>query len=134
MSKIAKEVAEAEVTAWLDQKKVLPSTRESHEDYINTLISAVEEGVLVRVAETNTFVHKLQFPDLGGDEAFTELKYKSRINDFQLAPFKKGVSPKDADGQFNALVAGLTDQAKGLISKLDSQDKKIATAIAIFFL
>lgn len=132
--KITKEIAQAEVESWLDKKKILPSTKELYSDYVDTMIDAVCEGILVLDPTTFVWKHKLMFNDLGGEETFLELSYRVRMNDKLMQPHMKGVKQGDADGRLNALVAALTDQPKGIIASLDTQDKKIAMSIAIFFL
>jgi hypothetical protein len=139
MTKIAREIAEKEVTEWLDRKKISPSTRESREDSIDLLIDCVCEGTLVfnKNEQSNeidgTITHSLLFPT-DGEAPITSLKYRARLNDNILRPFLKGVAGNDGDGRLTAYVAALTNTAKGIISALDSGDKKISLAIAVFFL
>jgi hypothetical protein len=46
----------------------------------------------------------------------------------------KNVKSDDADGRLNALIAALTGQPKGIITLLDTADRRIAIAIGIFFM
>lgn len=141
MSKIAREVAQEDVNSWLDKKKVFAATRERYEDHIETLIEAIMEGALILDAEakdasgekTFEFTHNLLWP-IKGEQPIETLKYKSRLNDKQLQPYLKGVKSDDADGRLLAHVAALTGTARGILVNLDSADKRISLAIAVFFL
>jgi hypothetical protein len=133
MSKVSIEVAEAEIKSWLDYKKILESTRETHKEEINVLIEAITEGILQYNSENHTLTHNLLFP-FTGEMPIEKLVYQPRINDNALAPNLKGVELKDLSGRLNAYIATLTKTARGLISALDSVDKKIANAIVIFFI
>lgn len=135
MNKVAREVAEEEVTSWLDKKKVYESTRETYKDSIETLIDAVCAGDLT-LGDDFKFTHTLLFPIEGENKEifFKELVYVPRLNDKQLKPKLNGVKSGDADGRLNALVAALTSKTREEISNLDTADKKISMAIGIFFL
>lgn len=133
MEKVSKDIAESEVTSWLDKKKIMPSQREENRSAIDTLVEAISEGVLELDTETNVFTHKLLFPP-EGDMPVTELTYKPRLNDTMLKPYLTGVKPGDVDARLLAYTAALTNKAKGILVNLDSADKRIATSIVIFFL
>lgn len=133
MNKVAREVAEAEIKSWLDKKKVFESTRESYKDSIEVLVDAMVEGYLTLDEKDFTLTHTLMFPP-EKEQSFTELKYKSRLNDNMLQPFLSGVKTSDADGRLLAYVAALTGVNRGILKAIDTADKKISMAIAIFFL
>lgn len=135
MAKIHREQAEKEVTAWLDKKKVYAETREKYQQYIDILTEALMNGDIV--IDENSFVitHKLLFQVGEQDDTATkELKYLARINDKKIQPHMRGVKSDDADARLNALIAAITDTSKSEISLLDTADKRIATAIGIFFM
>lgn len=133
MGVITREIAEAEITAWLDKKKIMSQQREENKSSIDTLIEAIVEGVLVLDSDTNTFTHKLLF-QMDGEMPVTELTYKPRLNDNMLRPYLSGVKPADVDARILAYMAALTGKAKGILSALDTADKRIATSIVLFFL
>lgn len=131
---VAKEIAEKAVKNWLDTKKVFDSVRQQNQADIDLLVEAIQKGVLTYGEEKNTFTHKLLHPlQADGEITTTELTYIGRLNDNILRPYLKGVSPSDVDARVLATVAALTGTAKGILSALDSVDKKISNAIAIFF-
>ncbi len=132
MTSVSREVAEAEVTAWLDKKKVLQGTRERYKDFTDNLIDAVAEGVLSLDPDTNKFLHKLLFPF--GDQIKVEsLTYEARLNDKTLQQWMRGVKNDDSEGRMIGVVAALTKTARELLYQMDTADKKIAMSIAIFF-
>lgn len=132
MKPIAPEVAEAEITAWLDAKKVMEDIRTNNVSFVETLVSAISEGRLIRDSEKNELTYKLSFP-IGSGEAISELKFKARINDKMVRPYLKGVKGDDSDGRMNATISALTGQARAIIDEIDSVDKKVVMAIAVFF-
>lgn len=134
MEKITRDVAEAEVTKWLDKKKITASTRERNEDYIETIVDYVMDGTLI-LEDDFKWTHNLLFPIESDSKATIEsISYKPRLTDNDTRPKMAGVKAGDADGRLTGYICALTGQARGVISALDSQDKKIAMAIAIFFL
>lgn len=133
MANVTREIATKEVNSWLNSKKVLNSQRESNEENVDLLIEAVMEGILIFDDKTNIIKHKLNFP-LGDAEDIKELTYKHRLNDRMLEPYLKGLKPNDGDGRLAAHICALTEKPRGIIRNMDSVDKKISVAIAVFFL
>jgi hypothetical protein len=130
---IDRETAEKEVNAWLESKKCFPSEIEKNKDSVEILVEAIMYGTLTLNETEKTFTHQLLFP-LGEDGAtVTELTYKHRINDKMVQRYMKGVSATDGEGRLNATIGCLTETARGIIEGLDTKDKRIANAIAIFF-
>lgn len=132
-NKIAREVAEAEVTKWLDDKRIQPSQREANEEQVKTLIDSFCDGVLVREESSGGLIHNLIWP-LEGESTFISLKYRFRMNDKDLVEPMKGVSPKDGDARMTAYISAVSNAPKGIIRQLDPVDKRVALAVTIFFL
>lgn len=138
--KISREQAEKEVNAWLDKKKVFQETRDRYKDHIEILIEAICNGVLVIDTSSFEITHELLFPLTANEDEnvrdpkdLRTLTYRARINDNLVKPHLRGIKGDDADGRLNALLAALTDSSHGIINKIDSADKRIATAIGVFF-
>lgn len=127
--KVSLSVAQEEVSEWLDHLRITPQLRQNHKDMIDTLIEAVSFG-LVEINEDKTITQKLQFP-VG---EVSELKYKSRLNDYILEPYLKGVKTSDGDARILAYKAALTGVLKVNIQKMDSSDQRIANSIVVFFI
>lgn len=132
MAAVAIEQAEAEVTKWLDYKKISEDDRVDQADDIQTLVKAISSGVLVMDADCN-LIHKLKFP-LDGEMPITELKYKPRIKVASVHSHLQGIKSSDGDGRLCAYVAALASQPKDVIKALDTEDYRVGRAIAIFFL
>jgi hypothetical protein len=137
LDKVNREQAEKEVENWLDKKKVFQETRERYKEHIEIITEAVINGALI-LNEKSEFEHTLLFPLGEGkndDSAMIEkLTYRLRITDKLISPHMRGVKSDDVDGRLNALIAAITTQSKSVISNLDSGDKRISTAIGIFFM
>jgi hypothetical protein len=131
--KLSREQAEAEITAWLDKKKIFDETREKYKDNTEVLVEAMMNGVLTLNPETFEFKHDLLFP-IGENNTVTSITYVPRINDRMIQPYMKGVKSDDVDARLVALIGAITKEAKGVIMSMDSVDKRIATAIGIFFM
>lgn len=130
MGVVSKEVAEKDINGWLDSKKIYD--REENTATIETLVKAVENGVLV-VTEEFDLVHTLLFPTQG-EKPLTSLKYKNRLAERDIKAAMKGVSANDMDARMTAYIYALTGVAKGLIDALDTSDTRIAKAVVVFFL
>jgi len=133
MAKLTAEMAQAEVEKWLDWKKILKDHRENHKDSIETIQSAMEEGVLILNPDTMEFTQTLFFP-IGENQEISELKFRARMTDKDQHPYMKGVSATDGDERLVAIMAALTKQPKGIIKSLDSSDRRITRSIASFFI
>jgi hypothetical protein len=135
MTKVSQELAEQEVESFLTRLKTFEADREKFKEQQGTLIEAIKEGVLTYQKDgEESFTQTLMFPMGEGESAITELKYRSRISDHDVRPWSKGVSNNDFLGHTNALVAALTKTNRAIIEKLNSADKRIASAIAVFFM
>ncbi len=130
--KITPEIADAEIEEWLDVKKVRPSTRETNKDSIENMKDAVVEGIL-RVNENKTLTHFLLEP-VGEEKKITELTYKTRLNDRMKIPYMKGIKSDDVFGMLNGTIAALTTTPREVIMAMDTEDKRLAQAIAVFFI
>jgi hypothetical protein len=132
IEKVTKEQAEKEINNWLDKKKVFQSTREELHREIDVLIDGMCEGYLT-LDDKFIFTHKIMIPEQV-EGLCTQLKYKLRLSEPDMTEPMKGVKTSDGEGRLNAIISALTGEAKSVIRKLDTQDKKLATSIAVFFL
>ena len=93
---------------------------------------AVVEGIL-RVNENKTLTHFLLEP-VGEEKKITELTYKTRLNDRMKIPYMKGIKSDDVFGMLNGTIAALTTTPREVIMAMDTEDKRLAQAIAVFFI
>lgn len=133
-SKVAREVAQAEIEKWLDYKKIKEAKREAEETTTETIVDAICDGTLV-LNKDYTFTHKLAFPlKSDGEDTLKELTYKPRLEVREINTKMKGIKPSDADGRIMGYIAALTDQPRGVLTRMDTEDNRIAQAFATFFL
>lgn len=130
---IAKPVAQAEIEAWLNFKKVGNKKRTDNQGNIDTLVDAMTGGFLVLDSESKTFTHKLKFP-LGEKEDVLSLTYKPRCSYRDARPYLEDVKSTDFDERIVGYFAALTGSHKAYYRAMDSEDMDIARAIVIFFL
>lgn len=136
--KVAKEVADAEIKAWLDWRRVMPAQREAYKGHIEILAEAIQYGMLV--LEDNAFTQKLHFPitppKKGTEEieATTGLSYMKRVTTLDLIKPLQDVKSDDGDARIVAYIACMTKQAKQIVKLLDPADKRVADSIVVFFL
>jgi hypothetical protein len=136
MQKISKEIATSEVNSWLDYKKISEKKRESFRENIDSLISAIEDGVISLSGETKEFTQTLHFPlkDDAGNDTITALKYKARIKVDAVQSQLKNAKSSDAHEMIATYMSVLTGQPKAIIKSLDTEDYSLGNNIAIFFL
>jgi hypothetical protein len=130
-------IAKNEVEAWLNNKKVSAKKRSLQRASIETLIDAVQYGVISINHESMVITHTLNFPikDTDGEVSLSELVFKPRTDVSEIKLRTKGLDPSDdGTGRLSAVAAALTGKAVGLIEKLDTEDTTIVQAIAIFFI
>lgn len=129
MSAIAKEVAEKEVNAWLDYKKIKPKQRTASAPMIEELVEAVMEGI-ISIDEKNVIKHKLSYPV---DGLYSELTYKPRLTVGES--LQSSVSIGSAfDSMILSTISALTGKGTIELQKMDTEDYKISKSIAVFFM
>jgi len=135
MEKVAKETALKEVQNWLEYKKVDETKIKENKANIENLASAISAGHVVLDSDFN-LVHTLKFPILAEDNSpvAEKLTYKPRLKMKEIRRKTKNVDASDTMGLLSAYVSAITTQNTGIIDELDSEDNKVAQAIAIFFL
>lgn len=129
---VSKEIAIADVARWLDHKRVRQTKREEYKQHIESLVLAVQDGLLT-VEENCTITQHLLWP-IGENENIKELSFKPRLSQEQLNPYISKLSSGSADERLRAYICALTGQAVGIIGKLDTEDNTISQSIAVFFL
>lgn len=130
---IEREVAEAEVTAWLDHKKMSASRREEKKEAIESLIKFVSNGTVVIDKETFKLTQKLIFP-VGKDEQIKELVWEpfGQVGKFMI--HMKNVDSADFTGNAIARACAQTGKAKAILCNLDSEDEIVLKIISVFFM
>lgn len=133
--KVDKSVAIADIERWLDYKRISDKKRESNKEYIDSLVSEIEEGNLT-VNDDCILVYSLKFAieDEGGNPTLEQLTFKPRMRTADLDPYLKGVKATDADGRVRAHICALTGKGMAMIGKLDTEDISVCSTIAVFFL
>ena len=133
MNAVTREIAQAEVEKWLDFKKVSTAKRESYKENVETLVTAIMEGVLVLNESTFEWEQTLKFPT-SGEAPITKLCYKPRLKIAAIHAQLQNVKTSDADGRICAYISALTGQIKPVIKDLDTEDYATGQSISIFFL
>lgn len=128
------EQAEAEVTAWLDKKKITNTRRSNAKTIIENLVEAVQYGTL-SISGDGAITHTLAFPveDGKGQTLLSALVYTRTTTDETVKAYD-ALRINIPETQLMALVSVLTKQPYGYITKLDSTDLNISKCIAVFFM
>lgn len=124
------DTATADITRWLDFKKVSEKKRETKADAIDSLIDSVCEGNLT-VGEDCVLKQKLIYP-FDGELKVLELTFKNRLRVDEVKV--KSNASEDAFAFITPYVSALTGLPIGVIKKMDMEDFKIAQSIANFFM
>lgn len=132
---VAKEVAQAEVTSWLDFKKISEQKRLKNKSSVEALVDAIIDGSL-SLNNDQTFTHQLKFPvkTKEGESTFSQLVYKPRIKMADVHTKLQMVKSDDADGRVACYISALCSLPLAVIKELDSEDYGIGQSVAIFFL
>lgn len=131
--KVSKEVAEMEVSAWLDHKKMSSKRREEKKEAIESLVSFIQEGKISIHPETFEITQHLMF-EIGNQTKIKELKWKPFGNVGKVQIYMKDVSSTDFTGNAIAHACAQTGQSKNIINSLDSEDIAVVKVISIFFM
>lgn len=131
---IQREVAEADVTAWLDHKKMSSKRREEKKEAIESLIAYVEDGtVIIDKDKGYTLIQNLAFP-IGEQVKIEKLEWKPYGNVGKFQIHMKNVESADFTGNAIARACAQTNQSKTIINALDSEDETVLKVIAVFFM
>jgi hypothetical protein len=131
--KVSEEVAEADITRWLDACMIRESKRYTMKDTIKELVNYVMDGDII-VSEDGKIKQVLQFP-VGEESQITELNFKNRIgvDDIHKRMTGNNVKAGDIDGRIRVYASALTGQPYALIGKLDTSDWSVTSTISSFF-
>jgi hypothetical protein len=126
------DVATADVKRWMDHKRIAEKRRAELVSAQEIMVNAIMDGSLI-LEDDMKWKHTLIFP-IEGEVGVSEIKYKSRLTDMDIEPYRKIVKGSDFDSQMKQVKLALTNKPVGVINALDSStDKQISDAIALFF-
>lgn len=133
--KVPFSVAEKEVIAWLDFKKIGSKAREVYSDNIDSIIDRVVDGTL-SFDDQKSILHNVLFPveNTDGVVVLSSLVYKPRVAQREINTAMRGVKQSDSDGRVTGYLSAITGQPKGVLATLDSVDMAIAQNVVVFFL
>lgn len=132
MDLISKEVAEKEVNAWLDYKKVNAKRREFLKGNIENIISGIQDGTFIIHPDTFIIEHKLSMP-LGLNGQIKALSYKPRMSVGAIQDNLNGVNKEDTIAVTVCYIMTLSGESKLILKGLDRDDYQNADSIAAFF-
>jgi len=134
MIKVAKEVAVQEFERWLSYKGIRDKKRKDNESFEETIIAAIEDGQLT-LDDDHVFTLKITpVKDANGSNVLESLKFKPRLQVYQLNQKLKGVSANDGDGRVMAYVAAITNENSGVIGLMDTSEYSVCQSIVMYFL
>jgi hypothetical protein len=133
---LAQEVANDEVSKWLDSKKISQAKRQNKlSGNIEILANAIADGSLVMNADDFTLEQTLKFPlQADGQPEVSKLKFKNRLKVGSIQNGMTGNKPGDMIANVNTVISALVSQPKELVKLLDTEDYEVASNIAFFFM
>ena len=136
MTKVIREVAEAEVKKWLEFKNIPEKKIEDNKDAVESLIDAVESGMMLIDPDTFIITHNLLIPveNSDGDVTIEKLTYVPRLKVYEVHNAQKGIKATDIHAMLLGYVSALTKQPKGIIGNLDTADYNLSQNISLFFM
>lgn len=130
--KVTYEVALKEVHSWLEHKKVSESKIEDSEDNIENLAKSICDGLLTLDGDFN-FTQTLKWV-IGKEGSVTHLVFKPRLKGGEIENRLQNVKAGNMQGMLNAYICGLTGENSVVVKDIDTEDGRVANAIASFFL
>ena len=127
---VSRDMAEREVSEYLDFKGVRPRRRIEKKEFIDIIIDGVEDGTMSIDAETKVLTHNLIHP-CGTSKSF---KYAPRLVQGKIAERLRMSSKSDGHSALACYIAELTDNNISVVGLLDTEDNVIASAVAMLFM
>lgn len=131
MSKIAREVAENEVKAWLDFKNIKDKKRDENQDSIDSIIDAVCDG-LITIDSDFVLTQKLMFP-IGSKGEITQLSFKPRMKLSTVRICTQGIKTTDSLGFAGGYISAATGEDRNIINSMEMDDFVLSQSVVIFF-
>ena len=130
---LSQDAAAAEVSKWLDNKGILPTTREIVKEAIDGLIELVQYGICTIDLTSNKITQILKNPirDDKGDPFVSELVFNPRLT---LSEFESINNERNAIAQTKKIIAILTGKSELIIGKMDTSDYIKSTKFTTLFL
>lgn len=133
MSNVSLEIAQKDISSWLDSKRVSEKKRQDNERVVDTLVSAVMEGNLVWDEGQKLLKQKLQWP-VGENEEIKHIEFKHRVTQGDISARLRNTKSDDAFAVMGVYISAITGQPVALLEKLDTSDYSIAQSVAVFFM
>jgi hypothetical protein len=133
MGTIAREIAAAEVDAWLDYQGISAEQKAQLAANVERMIKGVQDGMLTIDKNTFDITQKLRF-SFGKETKITEIKLKSQITVSELHDQQKKIKPDDIHGQGLAYAAAAAGEMIEVLGKMHHKDYNLTDAIVVFFM
>lgn len=126
------DTATADVNRWLTCKRISGKRQEKLKENIDELISLVSDGSLV-INDDCLIVQELLFP-IGNNGEVKKLTWKPRLTLVDISRASSASSKFDLQDHIASRIAAATSTPLQLIKNMDTEDKAVSDAIAVFFI
>ena len=133
MGLVTKEIADKEVNAWLEWKRVPEAYIKGSQMYVNGISIAIQEGSFIIDPDTKEITHKLKWPIGSGEFEIKELKYKARLGVSVISQNIAGIPITNLTDRTLGIIAALCGRPRTEIAPMDSEDFRAASDVAAFF-
>lgn len=139
---VAKSVAEKEIEAWFEYKKIRPDLRNKPnqisgvDSQREAIVNSVMYGIVTFKPETGELAQVLQFPLTKEDGAtfLSKLTFKPRLTRLEVMNCSKGLKPMDIEGKQAAYLSAIVGKPTSVLNQMDEVDRGLADVIAGYFL
>jgi hypothetical protein len=138
---MSEDVAKAELEKWFDHRKMKEKARANVDDELGRDVMAdkLVEGFmygLLTLSEDGYLTQKLDFVIETESKSVkvSELVWKPRFKERELAEPMKGVKANDSTGRMKAYIAAITGVQKALLGSMDYSDYSLSQTIVSYFL
>jgi len=128
------EVALQEINEQLDKKKIYPKKRQEMAGIAETIAEAMQYGQVVIGENSITQTLLCPIKDHTGAIVIDKLEFKGRISPEVMASKYRAAKASSSEDRLIAAICAYTGEVKGIIDKLDTQDRNTCESLGFFSL
>lgn len=128
---IAKEIAQKDVSKWLDFQEISESNRTKHQASIDRIVEAVELGNVI-INDDNTITQKLKHPL--GEAKVSAINFAASLTVGEINTQMNKATEDNAMSVPISYICAATGELKGVIVKMNNKDYKVSDSIILFFM
>lgn len=131
--KVSKEIAEKEVTAWLESQHVTIEQSKIMLGAFNKMVAGVMNGILTIDESTREIKQRLIYP-VGVEAKINDLSYRTNITTGEIELKSEQIEKFPGANNDHAWCGAMTGTELSVITRMHVKDWNYAHAIVLFFM